>query len=102
MLYEVITDRPLAVDGLPERIDDAAEEALADRHLENAAGRLDRGAFRDVLVVTEDDSTPRVLLGVPRQAAGVEGTPLKAPMPGMIVKYLKQVGDTVKKRNNFV
>ena len=30
-------------------------------------------------------------------AVGVEGTPLKAPMPGMIVRYLKQVGDDVSK-----
>jgi pyruvate carboxylase subunit B len=34
--------------------------------------------------------------------AGVEGTPLKAPMPGMIVKYLKQVGDTVNKGETVV
>lgn len=32
----------------------------------------------------------------------VEGTPLKAPMPGMIVKYLKQVGDTVNKGETLV
>jgi len=35
-------------------------------------------------------------------AAGVEGTPLKAPMPGMIVKYLKQVGDAVSKGETVV
>jgi len=35
-------------------------------------------------------------------AAGVEGTPLKAPMPGMIVKYLKQVGDAVNKGETVV
>ncbi|HAY38140.1 MAG TPA: carboxylase [Desulfobacteraceae bacterium] len=34
--------------------------------------------------------------------AGVEGTPLKAPMPGMIVKYLKQVGDEVNKGETVV
>jgi pyruvate carboxylase subunit B len=34
--------------------------------------------------------------------AGVEGTPLKAPMPGMIVKYLKQVGDAVNKGETVV
>ena len=28
-------------------------------------------------------------------AADIEGTPLTAPMPGMIVKYVKQVGDAV-------
>jgi pyruvate carboxylase subunit B len=35
-------------------------------------------------------------------AAGVEGTPLKAPMPGMIVRYLKQVGDAVSKGDTLV
>jgi oxaloacetate decarboxylase alpha subunit/pyruvate carboxylase subunit B len=35
-------------------------------------------------------------------AADVEGTPLKAPMPGMIVRYLKQVGDIVSKGEKVV
>jgi len=35
-------------------------------------------------------------------AAEVDGTPLKAPMPGMIVKYLKQVGDAVNKGETVV
>jgi oxaloacetate decarboxylase alpha subunit/pyruvate carboxylase subunit B len=35
-------------------------------------------------------------------AADVEGTPLKAPMPGMIVKYEKQVGDAVSKGDTVV
>jgi pyruvate carboxylase subunit B len=34
--------------------------------------------------------------------AGVEGAPLKAPMPGMIVRYLKQVGDAVSKGDTVV
>jgi oxaloacetate decarboxylase alpha subunit/pyruvate carboxylase subunit B len=32
----------------------------------------------------------------PKAAADTKGTPLLAPMPGMIVKYLKNVGDSVK------
>jgi oxaloacetate decarboxylase alpha subunit/pyruvate carboxylase subunit B len=35
-------------------------------------------------------------------AAGVEGVPLKAPMPGMIVRYSKQVGDAVSKGDTLV
>lgn len=35
-------------------------------------------------------------------AAGVDGTPLTAPMPGMIVKYLKQDGDAVNKGETVV
>jgi oxaloacetate decarboxylase alpha subunit/pyruvate carboxylase subunit B len=34
--------------------------------------------------------------------ADVEGTPLKAPMPGMIVRYNKQVGDAVNKGETMV
>jgi len=34
--------------------------------------------------------------------ADVGGTPLKAPMPGMIVKYSKQVGDAVSKGDTVV
>jgi oxaloacetate decarboxylase alpha subunit/pyruvate carboxylase subunit B len=32
----------------------------------------------------------------PAAAADVEGTPLPAPMPGMIVSYEKKVGDTIE------
>jgi oxaloacetate decarboxylase alpha subunit/pyruvate carboxylase subunit B len=32
----------------------------------------------------------------PKAAADTKGTPLAAPMPGMVVKYLKNVGDPVK------
>jgi pyruvate carboxylase subunit B len=35
-------------------------------------------------------------------AAAVDGTPLTAPMPGMIVKYLKSVGDSVDKGETVV
>ena len=35
-------------------------------------------------------------------AAAVEGTPMKAPMPGMIIRYSKQVGDAVSKGDTVV
>jgi pyruvate carboxylase subunit B len=35
-------------------------------------------------------------------AAAVDGTPLTAPMPGMIVRYVKQVGDSVDKGETVV
>jgi pyruvate carboxylase subunit B len=34
--------------------------------------------------------------------AEVQGTPLNAPMPGMIVNYLKQIGDTVEEGESVV
>src|SRR5690606_6151601 len=47
-------DRALAVDGLAERVDDAALELGADRHLEDSAGGLDHVAFGDVGVLAQD------------------------------------------------
>jgi pyruvate carboxylase subunit B len=38
----------------------------------------------------------------PAAAAAVDGTPLTAPMPGMIVKYVKEVGDSVDKGETVV
>ena len=40
-------DRALVVERPAERVDDAAEQRLADRHLDDAAGGLDRVAFLD-------------------------------------------------------
>jgi pyruvate carboxylase subunit B len=38
----------------------------------------------------------------PAAAAAADGTPLNAPMPGMIVSYQKEVGETVKKGDTVV
>ena len=38
----------------------------------------------------------------PAEAASVDGTPLPAPMPGMIVSYAKQVGDAVDEGETVV
>jgi pyruvate carboxylase subunit B len=38
----------------------------------------------------------------PKAAADTKGTPLSAPMPGMIVKYLKNVGDKVNEGETIV
>ena len=50
-------DVALAVDRLAERVDHAAEVAVADRHREDVAGALDLLALLDLRRVTEDDHT---------------------------------------------
>ena len=64
-------DRALAVDRLAERVDDAADQLGADRHLEDAAGALDRVAFGDVLVFAENHRADRVALEIQREAERV-------------------------------
>ena len=62
-------DRALAVDRIAERVDDAAEQALADRHFDDRAGALDRLAFLDLAVLAENDDADVVGFEVERHAA---------------------------------
>ena len=62
-------DRPLAVDRIAERVDDAAEQALADRHLDDGARALDGLAFLDLAVGAEDHDADIVAFEVERHAA---------------------------------
>src|SRR5262249_41460907 len=62
-------DRALVVDRVAERVDHAAEQALADRHVDDRAGALDRLAFLDLAVVAEDHDADVVALEVERHAA---------------------------------
>ncbi len=61
--------RPLAVDRLAERIDDATQEAAADRHIDDRAGALDDVALVDAAVLSEHDDADIVGLEVERHAA---------------------------------
>src|ERR1700716_675698 len=63
-------DRALAVDRIAERVDDAAEQALADRGIDDGAGALDGLAFLDLAVGAEDHDADVVGLEVQRHAAG--------------------------------
>ncbi|MBC8246804.1 MAG: pyruvate carboxylase subunit B, partial [Deltaproteobacteria bacterium] len=47
-------------------------------------------------------SSSKTVEKVPVQASPLDGTPLVAPMPGMIVKFEKQVGDTVSEGDTVV
>src|SRR5690606_7624683 len=55
-------------DRVAERVDDAAEQRLTDRHLEDALGRLDLIALGKMRVLAEHDRADRVLLEVERKA----------------------------------
>ena len=59
-------DRPLAVERIAERVDDAAEHPLADRHAHHLARAADRLAFLDELPLTEERDPDVVLLEVER------------------------------------
>src|SRR5688572_15367879 len=57
-------DRPLAVDRVPDGIDNASEERVADRNVRDAGGPLDDVAFLNVGVLTQDDDADVVLFQV--------------------------------------
>ena len=61
-------DRALAVDGLAERVHDAAEHLFADRHRDDAPGALDRVAFLDGAVFAEQHGAHAVFFEVQRDA----------------------------------
>src|SRR6266853_3202183 len=63
-------DRALAVDRIAERIDDPAEQALADGGIDDGAGALDGLAFLDLAVGAENHDADVVSLEVQRHAAG--------------------------------
>src|ERR1700735_5052206 len=47
-------DRAFAVNRIAERVDDTAEKPLADRHVDDRPGALDRLAFLDLAVSAEN------------------------------------------------
>ena len=61
-------DRALAVDRLSERVDDAAEHFVADRHRDDAARALDGVAFLDFLELAEEHGADALLFEVQRDA----------------------------------
>src|SRR5262249_11236734 len=66
-------DRALAVDRLPERIDDAAEQLVADRHRDDPPGPLDRVAFPDFAELAQEHRADAVLFEVQRDPVHAVG-----------------------------
>ncbi len=67
-IRRVARDRALAVERLAERVDDAAEQPFADRHLQQLAGPADFVALLEPRVVAEDDDAHFGLVEVQREA----------------------------------
>ncbi len=61
-------DRALAVDRLAERVDHAAEQLVADRHRDDAAGALHEIAFFDLLELAEEHRADALFFEVQRDA----------------------------------
>ena len=61
-------DRPAAVERIAERVDDTAEESLADRNARDLSGAPDRLALLDVLPLAEEGGADVVLLEVEGEA----------------------------------
>src|SRR6185295_9686612 len=62
-------DRAFSIDRIAERVDHAAEQALADRHVHDRAGALDGLAFLDLAVGAEDHDADVVGFEIERHAA---------------------------------
>ena len=60
-------DRTAVVELLTERVDDATDQLVADRHLGDATGGANVVAFLEVLVRAEDDRADTVLAKVERE-----------------------------------
>ena len=64
---------PLPSMAIAQRIDDAAQQSLADRKVHDGAGALDRVAFLDRAVVAEDHHADIVGFQVQRHALDAAG-----------------------------
>src|SRR5918994_1323251 len=63
-------DRALAVDRISERVDHPAEQSLADRHVHDGTGALNRLAFFDLAISAENHDADIIGFEIQRHAAG--------------------------------
>ena len=62
-------DRSLAVDWIAERVNDAAEQAFANRHFDDRARALDGLPFLDFAIAAENNDADIVTFEIERHAA---------------------------------
>ena len=72
-INDVRLDRPLAVDRLAQHVHHAAQQPLADRHLEQAARGLDLGALGHFGKIAQQHAADLGFLEVQRQAEEAVG-----------------------------
>ena len=72
-LTVVAADGAEAIDGVTERVDDTAEQALTNGDIDDGAGSLDDIALLDLSIVTKDDNTNVVSLEVEGHTLGARG-----------------------------
>jgi hypothetical protein len=98
-------DRPLAIDGVAESVDDTAEKAWSDRDIDDLTSTLDGITFLDETIVTEDGDTDVVGLQVQTHAADtrrelhhllyktmMSPTVLYTFDPSVLTGYSKEIG----------
>ena len=92
-------DFALAVDGIAQRVDDAAQKTLADRHFHDGAGTLDGVAFLDGGVRTEDHHADIVGFQVQRHALDAAGE--LDHFAGLDIVEAMNAGDAVAHAQHF-
>ena len=90
---------PFAVDRIAEGVDNAAQELLADRDLDDGAGPLDQIAFLDVPVIAEDNDADIVGFEIERHALGAIGE--LDHLAGADLVEAVNAGDTVTDRQHL-
>ena len=68
-----VLDRPLAIDGVAEAVDDATEQPHAGGHLDDLAGATHQIAFANAVAVAHDGDTDVVLLEVQHHSVDTAG-----------------------------
>ena len=92
-------DRTLAVDGVAEAVNNAAQQLFAHRHIDDGAGALDRIAFFDATVVAENHGAD--VVGFKVQGHALEAARKLDHLTGLDVIETVNAGDPVTNREHL-